>query len=108
MSTGEGTAESLVDQLAAAGDWPRPELCAAIVAKGSDAVAPLRALLQREPSDESGRGVAVVAGWLLGDIGDPSAVPDLLKLLRYRGVRDGDSAGRQRPAQASQNRRGDA
>jgi hypothetical protein len=88
MSTGEETAASLVDQLAAAGDWPEPALCAAIVAKGSEAVAPLRALLQREPSFECGRGVAALAGWLLGDLGDRSAVPDLLNLFR----RDDDEA----------------
>jgi hypothetical protein len=88
MSTGEETAASLVDQLAAAGDWPEPALCAAIVAKGSEAVAPLRALLKREPSVESARGVAALAGWLLGDLGDHSAVPDLLNLFR----RDDDEA----------------
>jgi hypothetical protein len=80
MSTSDETAESLVNQLVAAGVWPEPRLCAAILAKGSEAVAPLCAVLHRDPS--SGPGAVDVAASLLGDLRDPTAIPDLLNLFR--------------------------
>jgi hypothetical protein len=82
MSTIEETAESLVDQLVASGGWPEPRLCAAILAKGSEAVAPLRTVLHLDPAGGPESGAVDVAAWLLGDLRDPAAIPDLLNLLR--------------------------
>jgi hypothetical protein len=81
MSTGE-TTESLVDQLATSGGWPEPHVLAAILERGSEAVEPLRAMLRRDPEDEDGTSALSLAIDLLGSLGDASAVPDMLDVLR--------------------------
>jgi hypothetical protein len=42
------TAESLVEQMVAAGEWPAPELMEAIVARGEHAIGPLLEVVRRE------------------------------------------------------------
>src|SRR3954447_6748161 len=77
----EASAESLVDELARAGGWPEPRLLSAILDRKSEAVPPLLDLI-RGDLDGDDRSVAVgFAVDLLGCLGDPSAIPDLINLL---------------------------
>ena len=81
MST-EALVETLVEQVTILEGWPDPHLLAEILARGSEAVEPLRALLQREYEEWPEIEVLSFAAELLGSLGDSAAIPDLLGLFR--------------------------
>jgi hypothetical protein len=75
-------AQALVDRLAAAGNWPAPILLEQIRDAGEAAVEPLVAILRSRP--QSGRATPPLAHSieLLGLIGSPAAVPELVQVAR--------------------------
>jgi SEC-C motif len=74
------TTRQLIDRMLAS-EWPAPELLEAILARGAKAVDPLREVLRRDP-DELPDWPFVLALNLLGSLGDPSALAELLPLFR--------------------------
>ena len=74
---------ALVERLLAT-EWPEPSLIESIRARGGEAMEPLREVIRRDPEEVKGWGF-VLALNLLGSLGDPAALPDLLRL--YRGDR---------------------
>jgi hypothetical protein len=74
------TVRQLVERLLAV-EWPEVELIEAILARGSEAVEPLREVIRGDPKPDEGWGF-VLAVNMLGSLGDPAAIPDLLQLFR--------------------------
>jgi SEC-C motif len=74
------TVTEMVDRLLAV-EWPEAELIESILARGSEAVEPLREVIRGDPKPVGGWGF-VLAENMLGSLGDPAAIPDLLRLFR--------------------------
>src|SRR4051812_43111742 len=77
------TIESLIQQLDNAGEWPEPRLLKAILARGTEAVEPLRVLVRRKDLKWPELAPTQFAVELLGSLGDPAAIPDLIDLFRH-------------------------
>jgi hypothetical protein len=79
----------LVAQLAAAGEWPDPDLLERIVAAGDAAVEPLRELARTRPRGWPDEAPLEHAVGLLGEMKAASALPDLVAVARdYLGEID--------------------
>jgi len=81
MST-EALVETLVEQVKTKDGWPDPRLLADILARGSEAVEPLRALLQRDYKEWPEVELFWFVAELLESLGDAGAIPGLLGLFR--------------------------
>jgi len=81
MST-EVLVETLVEQVKTTKGWPDPKLLAEILARGSEAVAPLRALLQRDYKKWPDVDCYYFAAEILGSLGESAAIPEVLSLFR--------------------------
>jgi SEC-C motif len=79
------TARKLVDEMVAAGEWPKPELLEAIADQGADAIEPLREVLRRDLHGWPEEAPLWSAIGLLGVLRAEQAVPDLLPLFRTHG-----------------------
>src|SRR5437870_3946590 len=72
-------AQTLVDQMVAAGEWPEPELLEQIVQAGDAAVEPLLEILRTKPRgwpDEASLSHAI---GLLSVLRPPAAIPELIE-----------------------------
>jgi hypothetical protein len=76
------TAQALVGQLTAAGEWPEPRLLQAILDAGKEAVPPLLEIVHRPGQGQTAEATLCYAVCLLGSIGAPEAIPDLVGLFR--------------------------
>ncbi len=77
-------ARELVERMAAAGEWPEPELFEQIAAEGEEAVEPLLEVVRRPAEGWPAEAPLYHAICLLAMIRSPKAVPDLVGLfLRY-------------------------
>jgi hypothetical protein len=77
------TAQTLIDQMVAAGGWPEPKLLEAILEQGETAVPPLLGVVRREVTDWPQAETLCQACRLLGSLGATSAIPVLIELF-YR------------------------
>jgi hypothetical protein len=78
------TAQTLVEKLLAAGEWPEPQLLEDILARGAEAVEPLREVVRRQVHGWPAEASLCFAIDLLGSLGAAAAVPDLVPLFtRY-------------------------
>jgi hypothetical protein len=75
-------AQALVEQLIAAGEWPEPRLLQVILGAGQEAVPPLLQVVRRPGSGPAAEATLCYAVCLLGSIGAPEAIPDLVGLFR--------------------------
>lgn len=75
----EKTTLELIDELCKAGDWPDPKLFHAIIARDTEAVAPIIDIVTHHRSDTPAHYYGCR---LLGSIGDPAAIPPLLATMR--------------------------
>jgi hypothetical protein len=76
------TARTLVQQLIAAGEWPEPRLLQAILDEGAEAVQPLLEVVRRSGPGQADEATLCYAVCLLGSIGAPEVIPDLVRLFR--------------------------
>src|SRR5262245_54466894 len=76
------TARELVERLKASNEWPEPALLQGIVARGQEAVEPLREIVRRPVHTQPGEAILCYAVCLLGSLGDASVIPDLVRLFR--------------------------
>jgi HEAT repeat protein len=76
------TAQALVGRLIAAGEWPEPQLLQAILDAGEEAVPPLLEVLRKPGEGPAAEATLCYAVCLLGSIGAPEAIPDLVGLFR--------------------------
>jgi hypothetical protein len=80
------TAQALVDQMVAAGEWPEPKLLDTILAQGEQAVEPLRTVLRQEVHGWPEEAPLDHAIHLLGALQAAAAMPELIELFRrYEG-----------------------
>jgi hypothetical protein len=78
------TAREVVDRMAAAGEWPEPQLLEGILAQGEAAVEPLREVVRRDVHGWPEEAPLCFAVDLLGTLGAVEAIPDLIALFsRY-------------------------
>ena len=78
------TARALVEKLAAAEEWPPPQLLDDILAQGGAAVEPLRELVRRPVHGWPAEASVCFAIDLLGSLNAVAAIPDLVPLFtRY-------------------------
>jgi hypothetical protein len=77
------TAQELVDRMVAAGEWPEPDLVEQILARGDEAVEPLRAVVRREVHGWPEEAPLSNAVGLLGMLRARAAIPDLVELFRH-------------------------
>jgi hypothetical protein len=77
------TAQTLIDHMVAAGEWPEPGLLQSILEQGEAAVPPLLEVVRREVKDWRQAETLRKACLLLGSLGATSAIPALIKLF-YR------------------------
>jgi hypothetical protein len=74
----------LVEQLVHPDGWPDPRIFAEILARGLEAVEPLRALLGRDYSKWPEDAALAYAAELLASLGDTVSIPAVLNLVRNR------------------------
>jgi hypothetical protein len=82
----------LVARMVAAGEWPEPEIIAAIARAGDSAVEPLIAVLHTYPRgwpEEAPLGFAL---GLLSVIRSPAAIPELIEVIKRYGGDSGQEA----------------
>jgi hypothetical protein len=77
-------AAELVEQLVHPEGWPEPRVFAEILARGSEAVEPLRALLARNYTEWPKDAALPYAAELLASLGDTASIPTVLNLVRDR------------------------
>jgi hypothetical protein len=77
-----GSLQDLMEQVEMGEEWPDPEILEAIVAKGGDAIEPLREIVRYGTLHPDDAPAAGVAAGLLGELQAQVAVHDLLQLLR--------------------------
>jgi hypothetical protein len=85
-------AQTLVDRMLAAGDWPEPALLDEIIAAGDAAVAPLIAVLRTKPHGWPQEGCLEQAMGLLSTLRHPDAIPELIEVIRRYPMETGESA----------------
>ncbi len=73
---------TLVDRLIKASEWPDPELVAQIAAAGEAALEPLLAFIRTYPQEYEREIVLYNGVGILGMIGSPGAIPDLVEIIR--------------------------
>jgi hypothetical protein len=78
--------------MAAAGEWPQPEIMEQIVAAGDEAVDPLLEILTTNPRGWPEEAPLDHAIGLLGAIGSPRALPALVAVIRRYKGESGESA----------------
>ncbi len=77
-------AQNLVDQLAAAQDWPEPDLLQTILDQGDAAIEPLLNVVCQDIHGWPQEGAVYCAAYLLGSLGAKSAIPALVEMFsRY-------------------------
>lgn len=86
------TTQGLVEQLAAAGEWPEPRLLEAVVAQGDESIEPLREILRREVHGWPEEAPLDHAIHLLGVLQAAATVPELIGLFRHYDNETIDSA----------------
>ncbi len=87
-------AQTLVDRMLAAGEWPEPALLEAIIAAGDSAVGPLIAVLRTYPRGWPQEARLEQAMGLLGTLRHPDAIPELIEVIRRYPEDTGESAAR--------------
>jgi SEC-C motif len=87
-------AQTLVDRMLAAGEWPDPALLDEIVAAGDSAVAPLIAVLRTNPRGWPQELCLEVAMGLLSTLRHPDAIPAIIEILRRYPEDTGETAAR--------------
>jgi hypothetical protein len=76
------TERQLVGQLIDTGEWPEPRLLQSILDRGAESVAPLLEIIRRPEQGTRGEATLCYAVCLLGSLGAPEVIPDLVRLLR--------------------------
>ena len=96
-SAGAGTAShdapALVARMVDSGEWPEPALLEQIIATGTAAVEPLLAILRSKPRGWPDEVPLEHAIGLLGILGPPAAIPDLIDLIKSYDSDVGEHAG---------------
>jgi hypothetical protein len=87
-------AQTLVDRMLAAGEWPEPALLDEIIAAGDAAVAPLIAVLRTYPRGWPQEACLEQAMGLLSTLRHPDAIPELIEVIRRYAEDTGESAAR--------------
>lgn len=77
------TAQVLVAQMVAAGEWPDPELLRAILNQGEAAIEPLLDVIHQPGHGWPAEAKIYYAAYLLGSVGGPSVIPDMIAMF-YR------------------------
>jgi len=75
-------AQALVDQMAAAGDWPDPKLLEQILETGDDAVEPLFAIVRTIRDEQYDPGPVSHAIGLLSILRPPAAIAELVAVIQ--------------------------
>jgi SEC-C motif len=73
---------TLVDRLIKASEWPDPDLVTQIAAAGEAALEPLLAFIRTYPQEYEREIVLYNGVGILGMIGSPAAIPDLVEVIR--------------------------
>jgi hypothetical protein len=87
-------AQTLVDRMVAAGEWPKPALMKNIIAAGDSAVAPLISVLRTDPRGWPEEAPLEHAMGLLSVLRPPAAIPELIQIIRRYDEESGESAAR--------------
>jgi len=82
-----GSLDDLLEQVVSAEGWPDPQVVCSILAKGPEAIDPLREMVRLGSEDDQFTAAADLAAGLLGELRAASGIPDLLELLK-RGAED--------------------
>src|SRR4051812_10720628 len=82
-SFGDLTTQALVDRMVEAGEWPRPSLLEAILARGQEAVGPLLEVMREFPEGWPEEAPLTHAMGLLGDLKAREAIPRICDVLRH-------------------------
>ena len=85
-------AQTLVDRMVAAGEWPEPALLEKIIDAGDSAVAPLISVLRTYPRGWPQEAPLEHAMCLLSILRPPAAIPELIEIIRRYGEESGESA----------------
>jgi hypothetical protein len=75
-------AQTLVDSMVAAGEWPEPALLEKIIDAGDSAVAPLISVLRTYPRGWPEEAPLYNAMGLLSILRPPAAIPELIEIIR--------------------------
>jgi uncharacterized protein YecA (UPF0149 family) len=92
--TGEAEldAQTLVDQMVEAGEWPKPALLEKILDASDAAVPPLISVLRTYPRGWPAEAPLDHAMGLLSILRPPAAVPELIEIIRRYGEESGEGA----------------